>query len=207
MHWKEAGTMDILEGMWIISTYRFPDYSFEQLKHEMDQLYYEVWPQIRENLHPVDQIKILNGILFEQLKFGANSKNFHAANNSFINVVLESRKGNPISLCVVYMWIAQKLGFPVYGVNLPNLFVLVYQHEGINFYINVFNKGLIFNRVDIDNYLAQLNLPPNEIYYKPCSHVEIISRVLRNLSMAFEKEGDEERKKEINQFIELLDRA
>jgi regulator of sirC expression with transglutaminase-like and TPR domain len=207
MHWKEAGSMDILEGMWIISTYRFPDYSFEQLKHEMDQLYYEVWPQIRENLHPVDQIKILNGILFEQLKFGANSKNFHAANNSFINVVLESRKGNPISLCVVYMWIAQKLGFPVYGVNLPNLFVLVYQHEGINFYINVFNKGLIFNRVDIDNYLAQLNLPSNEIYYKPCSHVEIISRVLRNLSMAFEKEGDEERKKEINQFIELLDRA
>jgi regulator of sirC expression with transglutaminase-like and TPR domain len=105
------------------------------------------------------------------------------------------------------MWIAQKLGFPVYGVNLPNLFVLVYQHEGINFYINVFNKGLIFNRVDIDNYLAQLNLPQNEMYYKPCSHIEIISRVLRNLCMAFEKEGDEERKKEINQFIELLDRS
>jgi regulator of sirC expression with transglutaminase-like and TPR domain len=205
LHWKESGAMDLLEGMWIIATYRFPDYSFEQLKLEMDQLYYEVWPQIRENLHPVDQIKILNGIIFDQLKFGANTKNFHAANNSFINVVLESKKGNPISLCVIYMWIAQKLGFPVYGVNLPNLFVLVYKHSGVNFYINVFNKGLIFNRVDIDNYLAQLNLPQNDIYYNPCSNLEIVRRVLRNLIMAFEKAGDEERKSELNDLISILD--
>ncbi|MHA8066450.1 transglutaminase-like domain-containing protein [Aquirufa sp. ROCK2-A2] len=205
LHWKEAGSMDILEAMWIISTYRFPDYSYEQLRLQMDQIYYDVWPQIRENLHPVDQIKILNGIIFDQLKFGANTKNFHAANNSFINVVLESKKGNPISLCVIYMWLAQKLGFPVYGVNLPNLFVLVYKHEGVNFYINVFNKGLIFNRVDIDNYLVQLNLPQNDMYYNPCSNLEIIRRVIRNLIMAFEKAGDDDRKNELNDLIGILD--
>ncbi|MHA8049706.1 transglutaminase-like domain-containing protein [Aquirufa sp. ROCK-SH2] len=205
IHWKEAGGMDILEGMWIVATYHFPDYSYEQLKLEMEQMYYEVWPQITENLHPVDQIKLLNGIIFDQFKFGANTKNFHAANNSFINFVLESKKGNPISLCVIYMWIAQKLGLPVYGVNLPNLFVLVYKHEGVNFYINVFNKGLIFNRVDIDNYLAQLNLPQNDIYYNPCSNLEIIRRVLRNLIMAFEKAGDEGRKNELTELINILD--
>ncbi|CAM3832046.1 transglutaminase-like domain-containing protein [Aquirufa aurantiipilula] len=203
--WKEAGGMDLMEGMWIVATYRFPDYSFSQLKTELDQLYYEVWPQIRENLHPMDQIKVLNGVIFDQLKFGANTKNFHAANNSYINVVLESRKGNPISLCVIYMWIAQRLGFPVYGVNLPNLFVLTYKQKGVQFYINVFNKGLIFNRVDIDNYLAQLNLAPNEIYYNPCSNLEIIRRVLRNLIMAYDKAGDEEHKNELSQIIDSLD--
>ncbi|MDF5691202.1 transglutaminase-like domain-containing protein [Aquirufa aurantiipilula] len=203
--WKEAGGMDLMEGMWIVATYRFPDYSFSQLKTELDQLYYEVWPQIRENLHPMDQIKVLNGVIFDQLKFGANTKNFHAANNSYINVVLESKKGNPISLCVIYMWIAQRLGFPVYGVNLPNLFVLTYKQKGVQFYINVFNKGLIFNRVDIDNYLAQLNLAPNEIYYNPCSNLEIIRRVLRNLIMAYDKAGDEEHKNELSQIIDSLD--
>jgi len=203
--WKEAGGMDLMEGMWIVATYRFPDYSFSQLKTDLDQLYYEVWPQIRENLHPMDQIKVLNGVIFDQLKFGANTKNFHAANNSYINVVLESRKGNPISLCVIYMWIAQRLGFPVYGVNLPNLFVLTYKQKGVQFYINVFNKGLIFNRVDIDNYLAQLNLAPNEIYYNPCSNLEIIRRVLRNLIMAYDKAGDEEHKNELSQIIDSLD--
>jgi hypothetical protein len=139
--WKESGGMDLLEGMWILATYRYPDYRFDQLKLEMDQLYYEVWPQMREELHPMDQVKVLNTAIFEQLKFGPNSKNFHAANNSFINNVLSSKKGNPISLCVIYMWIAQKLGMPIYGVNLPNLFVLTYKQNGLQFYINVFNRS------------------------------------------------------------------
>ncbi|MHA8105992.1 transglutaminase-like domain-containing protein [Aquirufa sp. 5-AUSEE-100C1] len=205
LQWKESGSMDLLEGMWIVSTYRFPEYSLEQLRADMEQLYFEVWPQIRENLHPMDQIKIINGVLFDQLKFGANTKNFHAANNSFINVVLETRKGNPISLCVVYMWIAQKLGMPIYGVNLPNLFVLTYKKDELQCYINVFNKGLIFNKVDIDNYLAQLNLSPNDVYYQPCSNLEIIRRVLRNLIMAYEKVGDDSHKDELTDLIESLD--
>ena len=205
MHWKQSGAMDLLEGMWILATYRFPEYSFATLKKDMDQLYYEVWPQMRDNLHPIDQIKVLNGVMFDQLKFGANTKNFHAANNSFINVVLESKKGNPISLCVIYMWIAQKLGFPVYGVNLPNLFVLTYKHEQTQFYINVFNKGLIFNKVDIDNYLAQLNLTPLDIYYQPCSNLENIRRVLRNLIMAYEKSGHDDYRAELTDIIDSLD--
>ncbi|MEY2636300.1 MAG: hypothetical protein RLZZ197_776 [Bacteroidota bacterium] len=203
--WKESGGMDLLEGMWILATYRYPDYSFNDLKVEMDQLYYEVWPQMREDLHPMDQVKVLNSVMFEQLKFGPNSKNFHAANNSFINNVLSSKKGNPISLCVIYMWIAQKLGLPIYGVNLPNLFVLTYKQKGLQFYINVFNKGLIFNKIDIDNYIAQLNLTPNEIYYNPCSNLEIIRRVLRNLLMAYEKAGETDYKEELTELIDLLD--
>ena len=203
--WKESGGMDLLEGMWILATYRYPDYSFDDLKLEMDQLYYEVWPQMREEIHPMDQVKVLNAVIFDQLKFGPNTKNFHAANNSFINNVLTSKKGNPISLCVIYMWIAQKLGMPVYGVNLPNLFVLTHKQKGLQFHINVFNKGLIFNKIDIDNYIAQLNLTPNEIYYNPCSNLEIIRRVIRNLMMAYEKAGEQDYKDELTELIELLD--
>jgi regulator of sirC expression with transglutaminase-like and TPR domain len=204
-HWKEGGGMDLLEGMWIISTYRYPDYSFANLQADLEQMYFEVWPQMREDLHPIDQLKILNTVMFDQLKFGANTKNFHAANNSFINVVLDSKKGNPISLCVIYMWIAQKLGMPVYGVNLPNLFVLTYKKDELQFYINVFNKGLIFNKTDIDNYIAQLNLEPNDIYYQPCSNLEIVRRVLRNLIMAYEKAGDDTYKDELTDLIGSLD--
>lgn len=203
--WKEGGGMDLLEGMWIISTYRYPEFTYAELQASMEQLYFEVWPQMRDDLHPIDQLKILNSVMFDQLKFGANTKNFHAANNSFINVVLDSKKGNPISLCVVYMWISQKLGMPVYGVNLPNLFVLTYKKDELQFYINVFNKGLIFNKTDIDNYIAQLNLEQNEIYYQPCSNLEIVRRVLRNLILAYEKAGDDSYKDELTTLIASLD--
>jgi regulator of sirC expression with transglutaminase-like and TPR domain len=204
LNWIQGGAMDLLEGAWIIATYRFPEYSFKDLKVEMDQLYFDIWTRFRDNIHPIDQIKTINGVFFDELKFGANTKNFHSENNSFINIVLESKKGNPISLCIIYMLIAQRLGIPVYGVNLPNLFVLTYESKQIQFYINVFNRGLIFNKVDIDNYLAQLNLEPNDIYYKPCTNIEIIRRVVRNLIVANEKNLDQEKLNELNILLNIL---
>ncbi len=204
MNWVQGGGMDLLEGAWIISTYRYPEYSFSDLKMDMDQIYFDIWARFRDNIHPMDQIKTINGVFFEELKFGANTKNFHSENNSFINQVIESRKGNPISLCMIYMIVAQRLGLPVYGVNLPNLFVLTYESKQIQFYINVFNRGLIFNKVDIDNYLAQLNLEPNDIYYKPCTNIEIIRRVVRNLIVANEKSLDQEKIIELNSLLNIL---
>lgn len=204
MNWVQGGGMDLLEGAWIISTYRYPEYSFSDLKMDMDQIYFDIWARFRDNIHPMDQIKTINGVFFEELKFGANTKNFHSENNSFINQVIESRKGNPISLCMIYMMVAQRLGLPVYGVNLPNLFVLTYESKQIQFYINVFNRGLIFNKVDIDNYLAQLNLEPNDIYYKPCTNIEIIRRVVRNLIVANEKGLDQEKIIELNSLLNIL---
>lgn len=204
MNWVQGGGMDLLEGAWIISTYRYPEYSFSDLKMDMDQIYFDIWARFRDNIHPMDQIKTINGVFFEELKFGANTKNFHSENNSFINQVIDSRKGNPISLCMIYMMVAQRLGLPVYGVNLPNLFVLTYESKQIQFYINVFNRGLIFNKVDIDNYLAQLNLEPNDIYYKPCTNIEIIRRVIRNLIVANEKSLDQEKMNELNSLLNIL---
>jgi regulator of sirC expression with transglutaminase-like and TPR domain len=196
-HWTQAGAIDLLEGMWIITTYQYPDFSIQKLRAEIEQIFYEVWIEFKPNLHPTDQIRILNSVIFDKLKFGPNTKNFHSASNSMLNIVLESHKGNPISLCTIYMLVAQKLGLPVYGVNLPNLFVLTYKSELVQFYINVFNRGLVFHKSDIDNYIGQLNLKSSEIFYNPCSNIDILKRVLRNLALSYEKTSDTEKLKEI----------
>lgn len=201
-HWKESGATDIIEGMWLLACYQYPDLELQKVKIALDQIYFEVWPEMKEDLSPTDQVKLLNSAIFGKLKFGANTKNFHSPSNSMINSVLESKKGNPISLCVIYMHIAQRLKLPVYGVNLPNLFILTYKTEGVQFYINVFNKGLVFTREDIDNYITQLNIARNDIFYEPCNNVDIVTRVLRNLIVSFEKLGDTERVEEINQLLE-----
>jgi regulator of sirC expression with transglutaminase-like and TPR domain len=195
--WVEGGSIDLLEGMWIITTYQYPDFSFEKLKTEIEQIFYEVWIEFKPNLHPTDQVRILNSVIFDKLKFGPNTKNFHSASNSMLNIVFESHKGNPISLCVIYMMVAQKLGLPIYGVNLPNLFVLTYKNDLVQFYINVFNRGLVFYKSDIDNYIGQLNLKASDIFYNPCTNVDILKRVLRNLALSYEKTSDTEKLKEI----------
>lgn len=202
--WRNRGGEELLEGLWLVATYQYPDLEYKKLKSDIEQIYFEAWTQFNDDLTGMDKIKVLNGVLFSQLKFSANTKNFHSPSNSMINIVLESKRGNPLSLCAIYMLVAQKLKLPVYGVNLPSLFILTYKSEETQFYINAFNRGLIFSKADIDNYLAHLNLSPLAIFYQPCSVIDIIQRLLRNLIMSFEKLGDTEKVEEVKRLLDCI---
>ncbi len=200
-NWYENKTQDLLEGMWILATYQYPDLELEKLKQELEQIYYETWLEFRPDLYAFDQIKVINSVLFSKLKFGANTKNFHSPGNSMINVVIESRKGNPITLCVIYLLVAQKLKLPVHGVNLPNLFILTYKDDNHQFYVNAFNRGLIFSKQDIENYINELHLVPQPSFFEACSNLEIIRRALRNLVMSFEKMGEHAKANEVKVLL------
>jgi regulator of sirC expression with transglutaminase-like and TPR domain len=194
-----------LTGMWLVATYQYPDLELIKLKQDLEQIYYDTWLEFKPDLYPFDQIKVINSVLFNKLKFGANTKNFHSPGNSMMNVVLESRKGNPITLCVIYLLVSQKLKLPVYGVNLPNLFVLTYKDEShAPFYINAFNKGLIFSKQDIENYINELHLNPQSSFFEPCSNLEIIRRVFRNLIMSFDKMGEHAKAEEVKELLLLI---
>jgi len=203
--WVDRGAKDLLEGAWILATYQYPDIELDFLRKEIEQLYYEVWLDFKNDLHPFDQVKVINNAIFEKLKFKANTKNFHAPGNSMINVVLETKRGNPISLCILYILVAQKLDLPIYGVNLPNLFICTYKTRDRQFYINAFNKGLIFSRSDIENYIQQLHLNQEDIFFEPCTNEDIIKRSLRNLIVSFEKIGDHQRSDEVKQLLKAID--
>jgi regulator of sirC expression with transglutaminase-like and TPR domain len=199
--WYEGPDHDLLTGMWILATYQYPDIELEKLKQELEQIYYETWLEFRPDLYPFDQVKVINSVLFSKLKFGANTKNFHSPGNSMINVVLESRKGNPITLCVIYLLVAQKLKLPVHGVNLPNLFILTYKDDNHQFYINAFNRGLIFSKQDIENYINELHLVPQSSFFEACNSLDIIRRALRNMVMSFEKMGEHAKANEVKVLL------
>ncbi|MCC5946004.1 MAG: transglutaminase family protein [Bernardetiaceae bacterium] len=202
--WNEKQDNDLLEALWIIATYRYPELKYKDLQKQIEQIYYEVWIEFKPDLHPVDQIRKLNSVLFDKLKFKGDTQNFHAVSNSMLNRVLDLRKGNPISLSAVYMLIAQKLELPIYGVNLPHLFVLLYQHKQLTWYINVFNRGIIFSRQEIDRYVERLNMPPSTTFYQPCSHQDMLKRVLRNLIVSYKYKKQEEFIPDIVRFLSAL---
>ena len=203
--WYSSADQDLLTGMWLVATYQYPDLELLKLRQDLEQIYYETWLEFKPDLYPVDAIKVINSVLFGKLKFGANTKNFHSPGNSMINIVLESRKGNPITLCVIYMLVSQKLKLPVHGVNLPNLFVLTYKDERQPaFYINVFNRGLIFTRQDIENYINELHLAPADYFFEPCASLDIVRRVFRNLIMSFDKMGEHAKAEEVKELLLLI---
>jgi regulator of sirC expression with transglutaminase-like and TPR domain len=203
--WLETEQEDLLKGLWLVATYQYPDLELVKLKQDLEQIYYEAWLEFKPDAHPFDQVKLLNSVLFGKLKFSANTKNFHSPSNSMINIVLDSKKGNPISLCAVYMLVAQRLKMPVSGVNLPNLFILTYKDNNHQqFYINAFNRGLIFSKDDINNYVAELRMSPQESYFQPCDNAEIVRRSLRNLMNSFEKIGDHIKSDEVKTLLQCL---
>jgi regulator of sirC expression with transglutaminase-like and TPR domain len=204
LSWKNSDKQDLLEGLWAIATYSYPDLDLQVLRKDIEQIYYEVWTQMRDDLHPYDIVKIINSNLYGKLRFAANTKNFHSPGNSMINVVMQTKKGNPIALGCVYLLIAQRLNMPIYGVNLPSLFVLTYKKGDVQFYINAFNRGLIFSKSEIDQYIAQLHLPKMDQYYEPCTHLEILQRILRNLENAYERLGEADKQAEVHALLEVL---
>ncbi|WKN45562.1 transglutaminase-like domain-containing protein [Tunicatimonas pelagia] len=202
--WYSSAEQDLTEGMWIIATYQYPDLSLESIQESLQHIYYDSWLEFKTDAHPYDQVRILNSVLFNKLKFRANNKHFHSPANSMINRVLETKKGNPISLCVVYMLVAQRLKMPIYGVNLPSLFILTYKQDDLQFYINAFSRGLVFKEQDIDNYIKQLKLSPEDMFYQPCQNIDIIRRMLRNLTVSFEKLDEFEKADEVKQLLEIV---
>jgi regulator of sirC expression with transglutaminase-like and TPR domain len=211
--WIHTGDHDLLAGAILIARYQYPDLDIEKIYEQIANIKKDIWLEINENLTALEIVNVLNHIFFTKYGFSGNTSNYHAPQNSFINVVLESKKGNPLALSIIYEVIAQSLSLPIYGVNLPEHFILAFMDETdlenpdvakVLFYINAFSKGTVFGRADIDQFVKRLNLEPESSHYLPCTNRDMIQRMLRNLSNSYSKLGDTDKVDELNVMIQLF---
>jgi regulator of sirC expression with transglutaminase-like and TPR domain len=215
--WVESPEKDLLRGAIIIAKYQYPGMDEAMIIDLIQQLRRDVWLELNDSMTAFERIKIFNQVFFGHYHFHGDAKNFHSPTNSFINTVIESRKGNPLSLCVIYSVIAQSLDMPVYGVNLPNHFILAYMDEngatqflneknefGVLFYINPFSRGTIFNAKEINEFLDSLSLPHSRNYFEPCSNSDILRRMLTNLIASFQQSGSADKVDELTILRDLI---
>jgi len=211
--WHQSGSFDLLRGILIVNRYQYPDLDEQKVINQIESIKRDVWLQMMNDASPSEQVKLINHVFYNIHGFSGNTTNHQDPQNSYISQVLDTRRGNQISLAIIYSIIAQKLDIPVYGVNLPQHFILAYVDEtmqsefegGILFYINAFNKGFIFGRRDVDIFLKQLNLKFDKQFYEPCSNTDIIKRVIRNLIASYEHMGSPEKVAELNELLKILE--
>lgn len=210
--WSYSSSHDLIKGTLLVARYQYPELDPETIQKQLDKIRKDAWLEMNDGLTALEQIKVLNKIFFEIHGFSGNTQNYHAPQNSFINIALETRKGNPLMLSMLYLEIARSAGIPVYGVNLPEHFILCYKDElndpvSINdnstilFYINPFSKGDIFNKKEIDNFLKQLKIPKDKTYYEPCSNKDMIQRLIRNLMNSYHKLGFMDKVEELGELM------
>ncbi len=212
--WQNSIYHDLLEGMMLVARINYPDLNEQKVHDHLNKLYEMAHTETGLVQSPLEKIQALNRVIFEFAGFRGNTANFHSPQNSFINTVLESKKGNPLMLSVIYMLVAQRCNMPVYGVNLPEHFICAYQERNpvhlteyaypdadILCYINPFSRGNVFGKDAIEEFLQKLNLKPQESFFTPCRNEDILLRSLRNLENSFRKTGEFEKQSEIARLI------
>ena len=213
--WKESSTKDLLTGAIAVAKYQYPGLDEAKVRAQIEEIQKSVWLEINNKQTALEIVRIINKVFFGMYHFQGNAKTFHSPLNSYINTVLETKKGNPLSLSLIYSIVAQNLNIPIYGVNLPNHFILAYMDEyavnqflpdnndyGVLFYINPFSKGSLFGIDEIKEFLDGINQPHSRDYFEPCSNTSIIKRMLTNLIASFQEVGNSEK---VNELIELRD--
>ena len=175
--WCKNDAENLLEGLLSIALYQYPDLDEEKIKKLIDRIKKDIWLEMRKEMTALEKVKTINYFLYDIYGFSGNTSNFHSAKNSFINDVVESKKGNPLLLCCLYSIIAQSLSIPIYGVNLPEHFVLAYMDNfavfgssenengsDVLFYINAFSKGTVFGKKKLITFYDSLNFSPNIVF-------------------------------------------
>jgi regulator of sirC expression with transglutaminase-like and TPR domain len=217
-NWLNSPEKDLLEGALIVAKYRYPSLEDAPIKSELKRIQKAIWLEMNEYQTGFEQVQIFNKVFYGRFGFKGNAADYYAASNSYINNVIESKKGNPLSLGIVYSIVAQSLQLPIYGVNLPNHFVLAFMdtnnlngmmnrqdRNGVLFYINPFSNGSIFDRDELNEYLKTINKDPERGFFEPCSNSAIISRMLTNLIVSHEHLNQSQKVDELKQLKALFD--
>lgn len=223
--WLATEDQDLLDGLLIVNRIASPTVDRQVIDNLLDKIKLDAWLEMNYDLTSFEKVKILNHIFFDVHGFKGDTENYHHSSNSFISSVLERKTGNPVSLAIIYSLIAQRLNIPIYGVNLPQHFILGYVRDfdfgpllqfndepdlpetagsDILFYINPFNNGLIFNHDNIHKFLKQLKLEPKEDYFKACTNKDILLRVLTNLEVSFAKEKKQHKLDQVLQLLRVI---
>lgn len=165
--WNKTPEKKLLDGALIIAKYQYPDLNTDSINQYIDKLTQEIWLELADNLTALEKIKVINKIIFDLHDFNGNTKNINSPQNSYINNVIETKRGNPITLGIIYLSVCQRLNVPVYGVNVPAHFILAYaeKKDDVLFYLNLFNKGSVFFKKDIDKFLEQLKTEPKKVLH------------------------------------------
>ena len=181
----EDERLDILRAALTLGRIEYPHLDVNKYVQEVEELASRVEARINETGDPAQSIAALNHVLFQEEMFRGNTVDYYSARNSFINDVLDRRLGIPITLSLLYLEVARRVGFPLFGVGMPGHFLLKhYEISGHPILIDVFERGSIVTEEDCQNklnaiYSGQLTLQPE--FLMPTTRRQMLTRILNNL--------------------------
>jgi len=184
----EDEKIDLIRGALVIARTEYPSLDIEEYAGSIERMARQV-AAMAADLDPKRTLAALNSVVFEQAKLRGNRDDYYDPRNSFLNDVLERGLGIPITLSLIYMEIARRVGFHLSGVGMPGHFLLKHYGEtGQEILIDCFNRGDVLSRQDCqarldEIYSGEMKLRPEFLH--PISRRQILTRMLNNLKTVY----------------------
>jgi len=186
--------INLAHGALLIAKAAYPDLDESFYLARLDRLASDVKRDLAADIGAVAIIARINHILFNKEKFRGNRKNYYDPGNSFLNWVLDRKTGIPITLCLIYIEVARRLGLDVRGIGLPGHFIAALYHPAGKIYIDPFNRGEIRSVDDcleiVRTYTGE-TATPDLRWLQPIGKKELLARLLRNLKVIYARQDND----------------
>lgn len=216
--WIDRGGEDLLEGALLVSKFQYPDLDEFKVTQKVESISKNVWIELNPALSPLEEAHVINHVFFQLHGFFGHQTAQLDADLGYLNNLLDSKKGNSLSLSILYLILAQKNDLPIYGVNLPYHFIMAYsrkhlsdeelaandQEKSVMFYINPLNKGIAFSRSEITHYLEQMKVKTHSKFFSPCNNLEIIKTLIYNQLSCYDQNGNIDKAHQLKELFDLF---
>ncbi|MBK9794723.1 MAG: hypothetical protein IPP60_16895 [Sphingobacteriales bacterium] len=216
--WIDKGGEDLLEGALLVSKFQYPDLDEFKVTQKVESISKNVWIELNPALSPLEEAHVINHVFFQLHGFFGHQTAQLDADLGYLNNLIDSKKGNSLSLSILYLILAQKNDLPIYGVNLPYHFIMAYsrkhltdeelaandQEKSVMFYINPLNKGIAFSRSEITHYLEQMKVKTHSKFFSPCNNLEIIKTLIYNQLSCYDQTGNTDKAHQLKELFDLF---
>ncbi len=207
----------LLNGFCHVDRFQYPDLNPLNIQVKIENLRKSIWLELNNSLTLLEKVTILNHFLFNINGFAINLSNPHSPQNCFLNQLLDTKKGNPVSMSIFYTIVARQLEMPAYLVDFPkNPLVAIVDAElarkvhgasvssDVLFYVNPSNKGAITSRKEIEYHLKKHEYLPLHDYTEPKPDTLFLVRLLESMMEAYQTVGFTDKEDKIKQLLRLF---
>lgn len=215
--WSSNTYNDLLFGALLVAKYQYPDLHTTPILQDLDRIKRNIWLELNNNLTPLEQANVLSSILYNYYQLSTNDVCYENPNDFFINKVLECKRGNAISMGILYQVMCDLLDINASIINIPKQMIIGFYHsdfyaaksnddprDKIHFYVDAVN-GQAYSYTEIEKYFKRISEKPTIEHFKPLSQKKIIKVLLEEVGKCFINAKNENKTEEVTALVKILE--
>lgn len=211
----DADSIPLFEAASALAHIDDPEVSLDAAQHRLDNLSDRLFGQSRDATTELERLEAVTRFFYREMQFAGNRNDYYDPRNSFIHHVLDTRRGIPISLAVIFTELAESIGLTVHGVSFPGHFLVRIDLHNGTIVLDPFT-GDSLSREDVDERVdpfrqsmihAGARELPTQAFLQPASPADILMRMLRNLQQIYQQRDMPNHLQRVQARMQLLQRA